>query len=440
MGQPQSQINRLQFYLMTLLKKRGKPLSLRLVLIVPFVMQIFVAVGLVGYFSFRNGQQAISQLSLELQQEVNQRINQQLDTYLALPQQINQINSDAIELGLLDSSNLEANGRYFEKQVTLFQSIGYIGYILNTGEGAGAGRWLAGHDVVVNLDRAKRSQVYKTDRQTNQFQLIDTYDYDGLADDGYAETLRARRPIWTEIYFIEEVENYISVSASRPIYNAEGDAIGVISADLLLSTIDDFLSQIEISPTGRVFVMERDGLLLGSSTADRLVAVQNGEPQRVNVLFSEDPLNRAIAQHLQESFGSFTAIDRTQRMEFEFKGEPHFVQVMPWRDEFGLDWLVVTIIPEADFMGQINTNTRTTLLLCLATLAVATGIGLYTSHWITQPILKLIRASKAIAPEISISRWRQNGYENLTCLPKRLTAWQNNCRSHLLPWRRPTKH
>jgi len=287
MGQPQSQIDRLQFYSMILLKKRVKPLSLRLVLIAPFVMQIFVAVGLVGYFSFKNGQQAINELSLELQQEVNQRIDQQLDHYLALPQQINQINVDAIELGLLDPTNLEANGRYFEKQVSLFRSIGYSGYILETGEGAGAGRWLARHDVVINVDRAKRSQVYTTDRQTKQLKLIDRYDYDGLADAGYAETLKAGRPIWTEIYFIEEVENYISVSASRPIYNTQGDAIGVISADLLLSRINDFLSQIEISPTGRVFVIERDGLLLGSSTADRLVAMQNGKPQRVNVLLAK---------------------------------------------------------------------------------------------------------------------------------------------------------
>jgi hypothetical protein len=37
----------------------AQKVPLRLVLVVPFVLQIFAAVGLVGYFSLRNGQKAI---------------------------------------------------------------------------------------------------------------------------------------------------------------------------------------------------------------------------------------------------------------------------------------------------------------------------------------------------------------------------------------------
>lgn len=36
----------------------NRRLPLQAVLVVPFVVQIFAAVGLVGYLSFRNGQQA----------------------------------------------------------------------------------------------------------------------------------------------------------------------------------------------------------------------------------------------------------------------------------------------------------------------------------------------------------------------------------------------
>lgn len=48
-------------------------------------------------------------------------------------------------------------------------------------------------------------------------------------------------------------------------------------------------------------------------------------------------------------------------------------------------------------MGQINANTRTTILLCLLALGFATILGLYTSHWITRPIHKLVQASEDIA-------------------------------------------
>ncbi|MEH2301255.1 MAG: hypothetical protein V7K88_20225 [Nostoc sp.] len=43
---------------------------------------------------------------------------------------------------------------------------------------------------------------------------------------------------------------------------------------------------------------------------------------------------------------------------------------MNWQDEFGLDWLVVVVVPERDFMAQINANNQTTILLCLGALGV----------------------------------------------------------------------
>jgi signal transduction histidine kinase/CheY-like chemotaxis protein len=48
-------------------------------------------------------------------------------------------------------------------------------------------------------------------------------------------------------------------------------------------------------------------------------------------------------------------------------------------------------------MAQIDANTRTTIILCGLALFVTIGLGLRTSRWITQPILRLGKASSAIA-------------------------------------------
>ena len=55
--------------------KVNKTLPLQLVLVVPFVLQIFGAVGLVGYLSFKNGQKAINDVAIQLRQEMSDRIN-----------------------------------------------------------------------------------------------------------------------------------------------------------------------------------------------------------------------------------------------------------------------------------------------------------------------------------------------------------------------------
>jgi signal transduction histidine kinase len=73
------------------------------------------------------------------------------------------------------------------------------------------------------------------------------------------------------------------------------------------------------------------------------------------------------------------------------------VNVKPWRDRYGLDWLVVMSVPESEFMAQINANTRTTILLCLGALGLASVMGVLTSRWIVRPILRLNQASKAMA-------------------------------------------
>ncbi|BAY75433.1 integral membrane sensor signal transduction histidine kinase [Nostoc linckia NIES-25] len=41
------------------------------------------------------------------------------------------------------------------------------------------------------------------------------------------------------------------------------------------------------------------------------------------------------------------------------------MQVSPIQDGRGIDWLSVVVLPESDFMTQINANTRTTILLIL---------------------------------------------------------------------------
>ncbi|MFO7029621.1 histidine kinase [Limnospira fusiformis CCALA 023] len=73
--------------------------SISTILIVPFVVQVVGATGLVGYLSFRTGKSAIADLANQLIEEVSDRIYQNLELYLEIPAKINQKKLDAIELG-----------------------------------------------------------------------------------------------------------------------------------------------------------------------------------------------------------------------------------------------------------------------------------------------------------------------------------------------------
>jgi len=101
-------------------------LSLRFVLVVPFLIQITAAVGVVSYISFRNGQKTVEDLARQLMQETNKRIEQHLNGYLEKPYIVNQNVLGAVALGYLNSQKLSNMDQYFTKQMQLFGEVSYV--------------------------------------------------------------------------------------------------------------------------------------------------------------------------------------------------------------------------------------------------------------------------------------------------------------------------
>ena len=86
------------------------------VLVVPFVLQIALAVGLTAYLSIRNGQKAVNAVANELRREVVHRVEQNLESYLSDLQQVLRSNQNVAELQLLNLENLSAWEAYSYRQ------------------------------------------------------------------------------------------------------------------------------------------------------------------------------------------------------------------------------------------------------------------------------------------------------------------------------------
>jgi signal transduction histidine kinase/DNA-binding response OmpR family regulator len=381
--------------------KKLKGISLRLLLVVPFVVQIVGAVSLVGYLSFKNGQEAVNDLAEGLMEQVGDRVSGHLDSYLAIPPQINQTNLDAIKLGMLNLRDFQKSGRYLWHQAKLYKDVSAIGYALTTGEYLASGRWIQGQELVIDEISPATNNInylYATDRTGNRSKVLDVYpDYKPLEESWYTEAVKAGKQVWTSISNWDEVPEILTVTINSPIYDDNNKLLGAIGVDITLAKIDDFLRHLKISQSGKVFLIERNGLLIANSGSQPSFSMVDGTADRLIATNSNDPLIQASAKFLQQKFGNFDRIQATQKLKFQWQEKQQFAYVTPWRDKFGLDWLIVVAIPESDFMAQINSHTHTTIILCLITFAIATLLGLLTSHWIARPILRLNRAAVAIA-------------------------------------------
>ena len=373
---------------------------LRAVLIVPFVLQIIGAVGIVGYLSFRNGQKAVNDLASQLRTEISSRIDQHLDSQLDTARHLAQVNADALDVGLIDPQNLDNMARFFSKQMQLF-NIGYISFGAPGGEFAGAG-YVLDKNLRSNTSNPRQrgnrdSYAYYTDsdgRPTKLAEIFKNYEFD--KELWYSNTVKSKKPTWV-LYQWEITPFPLAVSANRPIYDKKNQLIGVIGIDQRLSQISDFLRELKVSKSGRTFIVERSGLMVASSSTEEPFKLIDGKPIRLNVSESSDVLIQSTSQYLVKHFGDFKNIKDSQQLDFWLNQKHQFVQVLPWKDEWGLDWLVVVVVPESDFMGQIDANTRTTILFSIGALVVATVVGFYTSRLIAEPIAQLSIASKALA-------------------------------------------
>ncbi|MDZ8053507.1 MAG: EAL domain-containing protein [Aulosira sp. ZfuVER01] len=378
-------------------------MPLRVALIIPLVLQISAAVGLTAFFSLRNSQQAVNEVATQLRNEVITRIHQHIADYMETPQLVTQMNANALRFGDLNLQDAKSLERHFWQQMQLFKALSPIAFASTQGEIYAVDRLNDGALVIriKNQSTGGNYHTYTSDRQGNRLKLIRvSTTFDPRTRPWYVEAVKAGKFTWTEIYPYFSSSG-LAISATRPVYHQTGTLLGVTNATLSLKQLGDFLHRLKISRSGKTFIIERSGNLVASSTVEQpfTLSQEGGKEKykRLGAIASSDRITRQTAQYLLENFSNLQNIHSSQHLEFEIAGQRQFIQLMPFSDGYGLNWLIVVVVPEADFMDLIEANKRTTILLCIGALLLATVSGVMTSHYITRPILHLSAASKDIA-------------------------------------------
>ncbi|MHC5724651.1 MAG: sensor histidine kinase [Nostoc sp.] len=373
---------------------KGVPLSY--ILVALFVLQIFLAVGLTAYLSISNGQKAVYEVASELRREVANGVQQNLQTYLSTPRQVLRSNQNIIDMGLLKIENLATWEPYLIEQLKIFPDALALTASNQQQEYLGVEKL---NDRQFLLRKASKSTgydlyTYKIDSQGQRTQLPEVIkNYDPRSLPNYQAAVTARKFSFSQI-FVPLTEPTLLISASLPIYNSQGELLGVNSTLTHLSEIGDLLQNIKVGKSGQIFIIERSGLLVASSTTEEAFRLQNGKPIRLAASQSGNSLTQATAKYLATKFSNLDQIQSLQQLDFSFDGKRQFLEIRPLEGEPNVNWLIVVAVPEADFIGQID---QTTIFVCLGALGLASLLGIVSARWITQPIFDFSRATKDLA-------------------------------------------
>jgi PAS domain S-box-containing protein len=369
---------------------------LRMVLVLPFVLEIVTAVGLTGYFSYRNGQQTVNKLATQLMQEEGDRFYHRLNDYLKIPPQVFQLTEDVIAMDMLHLSDLRRTGQYFLKQHQLFPELNYIGFDNLNGDRVGTYQ-LNNRPVIELLQKSKNQgiAIYTADASGKPAQLMQKKT-GYLLEDSTQNTKAdlAKRSTWHEISY-QPTNQKLTISFKQLLYNRDRRLLGVLRIHTDLLQISHLLNQLKLNKINTVFVIDRSGLLVASSSDYPSFKLRKGRVHRLQAVDSADEQLAEVARYVSQQPGGIQNIQGPQQLNFSVQGEPHFVQITPYKNRT-VDWLIVAAVPESSFMAEIHRNNRNTILLCGGALVGAIALGLLTAQWIAKPILRLSRASRAL--------------------------------------------
>jgi two-component system sensor histidine kinase/response regulator len=227
--------------------------------------------------------------------------------------------------------------------------------------------------------------------------ILATYErFDPRERPWYRQAQAAGTTIWTDAY-VDANTGTLTTTCATPLYDAQGEFLGVLAFDLLLATIQDDLLMVDFAQSGYAFLVGADGSVI--VRPDVLTAdVRWDEPfQAENLRDTSNAALRAIAEAM---------IDRGQGVQrLDLNEQPTYIAYAPITTA---GWSVALAIPAAEIVAPAEATglriaaaqdqLRNQLIALLLVMAAAIGLlGLLLSLSFSRRIQAVRSGVQALA-------------------------------------------
>ena len=238
-----------------------RSIPLQWLMLFAFAVQVFGAVGLVAYLSYRSGQESIHKLANRLNTEISTSVTEKTKTYLQTIDQVNKNNISALRRNIWNFDDFSSQERQAWEQMQL-NSLSPITII-------GFGTPSGGHRAVELLTDGTFSiraapngggkyRTFTTNPDGSPAQVTETsVMFDSRQRPWYQVAVQSKQATWTPVY-PHIYTGELLVALAEPIYDLNnGNLLGVTYGIRSLEAISKFLRSIDIK-AGSVSIMERD--------------------------------------------------------------------------------------------------------------------------------------------------------------------------------------
>ena len=366
--------------------------SIQMRFTVPSLLLLLVAIGLIGFFLIRAGLGNSEVYMAQMQQQVLQQVNDQLSQRLQAAMQLNQINYDSFEAGILKLDDPSPRERYFANHLKSFPDVAMTFIGMADGSFYGARRTAEGDIQVVRNNTATggASWYYQTNEWGDALDVVEKFsNFDPRTRPWYTKAAEAGIPTFsgTHSHFVFHEP---AVTASYPVYDSDGRLIGVFGVDYLLSWLGDTLGKLPIGPSGQVFVTDDAGMLIAVSSGGPSYRMADNGSELIPAKESNNPMVRAtMALPLnQYRNGSLSG--------FRVDGRQYYVGISNFQ-EYGNNWKIYVVLSADDFLGGTKSALRQTALVLMIAVLLSLFFTIWTGSWVTRPIMRLNIAARELS-------------------------------------------
>lgn len=378
-------------------------ISLRLFLMGALMLVFLPIVAITGWMSYRNAEQATEQFTYAMANEVGERLQERVLSFFEIPRRVLAYNQDLADNGLLGEDKRDEMVQKFLLQLRQQPLLTFVSIGMADGEFYGGNRPPRGEDRGLRILHARiaderKLHVYRVDETGQAAKLLSRSEqpFDARQQPWYAATTGRHGIAWYPAYRYQihdgtDAYEAMGIGVSVPLFNPIGEFIGVITADVALSHLSEYLSQLTAKTGGIAFIAEAGGELLATSTPEPIYRVGDGSVTRVKLTTSDNAYLRVAGERLitsaQSDGSTFTDIG----------GERHLLQ---WQSHLlpeGPRLTVGVLLPQARYAAVASDMLRNIIYLALAVALFSIIIGLFASDWIARPLRTLSESSVSLA-------------------------------------------
>lgn len=358
-----------------------------------FIVIVICTFSIIGYVVFSSWKLSVNNIIVKMESDANQDILNQMDKFFSVPLNINEVNHNLIENEIIDLNNKKKREIYFAGVIKANQGEAYsFSFGTEDGDYYGARKNEKNQIELMenNSGTNGNTRYYSITNNLTAGELVEeTERFDCRTRDWYKVAKVKQRPAFSPIYE-HFVMDDLAISAAYPIYSNNGILQGVLGTHIMLSNINRYLMDIVRDKQAYAYIVEKNSgeLVANSLGMANFEKLPENQVKRKTIQDINDPT-------IIEAYQNYRQISQTELM-VKANSDTFHIKLTEYQKE-GLEWLIITAIPESPYTDGIHRKIKLSIVLSMIALIIAIFIYIKSTKKILKPIDNLIETTEKFA-------------------------------------------